>query len=454
MAEVLASTNPTYKTIEIAVEPAYNILNSMALLNEVEQMPALDEWALRTAAALTSEQRERNRLVFGVLREVLLLEGDWPDFPTYLDALTAQPSDRVRDRVLQQRAVDDKQLNEVRSLLTAPAELHDMIVSHLREMWEQYVAGEWRRVSGNLHGQTKAMLNNRLPEWKRAHLTKQGLPTTPDQYLATGVLSIEENLRTLISPELWSDPQLVTAATARIVYCNSAHVGRYVTWLHTGSTLRIFFHAVRNLPALMRTTPVGATELASRLSALADETRLKIMGLFAVQDAVSAQDIMTHLNLGQSATSRQLRPLLHFVNESRGKGANKLYYLSPAQVELTFRAVRELLAGQEAVSSYVDARLEQPEELRRYMNEQGKLTMLPLRHKDRIAALVLIASRFESGRTYTEKEVNEIIQEQITFQDFVSIRRALYDYKFMHRERDGSRYWLSDISEQQGLALL
>ncbi|MBR3694284.1 MAG: DUF2087 domain-containing protein, partial [Erysipelotrichales bacterium] len=53
-----------------------------------------------------------------------------------------------------------------------------------------------------------------------------------------------------------------------------------------------------------------------------------------------------------------------------------------------------------------------------------------------------IASQFQEGVQYSEKEVNTIIRENITFTDQEWIRRELFQYKFMGRFRDGSKYWL------------
>lgn len=46
------------------------------------------------------------------------------------------------------------------------------------------------------------------------------------------------------------------------------------------------------------------------------------------------------------------------------------------------------------------------------------------------------ANLFESGRDYSEKEVNQIIRERIVFSDV-----ELIEHGFLNRERDGSRYW-------------
>ena len=59
----------------------------------------------------------------------------------------------------------------------------------------------------------------------------------------------------------------------------------------------------------------------------------------------------------------------------------------------------------------------------------------------RMIALGKIAECFDKDKKYTEKEVNEIIRQNISFSDFVLIRRELFDYRFLDRLSDGSQYW-------------
>lgn len=59
----------------------------------------------------------------------------------------------------------------------------------------------------------------------------------------------------------------------------------------------------------------------------------------------------------------------------------------------------------------------------------------------RMIALRKIAECFDKDKKYTEKEVNEIIRQNISFSDFVLIRRELFDYRFLDRLSDGSQYW-------------
>lgn len=84
------------------------------------------------------------------------------------------------------------------------------------------------------------------------------------------------------------------------------------------------------------------------------------------------------------------------------------------------------------------------EKLRRYYTDEGKLTQFPSKRPMRIIALMRIAGQFEAGKRYTEKEVNEIIKNSISFNDVELVRRELYESRFLGRHRDGSAYWLEE----------
>jgi len=64
----------------------------------------------------------------------------------------------------------------------------------------------------------------------------------------------------------------------------------------------------------------------------------------------------------------------------------------------------------------------------------------PARRKIQLLALAHLAERFDPAREYSEREVNEILQAAHTFDDWALLRRALFDFGFLDRESDGSRY--------------
>lgn len=80
--------------------------------------------------------------------------------------------------------------------------------------------------------------------------------------------------------------------------------------------------------------------------------------------------------------------------------------------------------------------------LKQYFPEgpNGRITGFPKKEKRKIAILRQIVKRFELERTYTEKEVNEVLKT--AQEDYVTLRRYLIEYGFMDREDNGSSYWV------------
>lgn len=82
--------------------------------------------------------------------------------------------------------------------------------------------------------------------------------------------------------------------------------------------------------------------------------------------------------------------------------------------------------------------------LKRYYTEDGRLTQYPQKRPMRILSLIRIAEQFQTGTQYTEREVNALIKRSIAFSDVETIRRELYEYRFLGRQRDGSSYWVEE----------
>ena len=57
-------------------------------------------------------------------------------------------------------------------------------------------------------------------------------------------------------------------------------------------------------------------------------------------------------------------------------------------------------------------------------------------------ALRWLATKFQAGVKYTEREVNAIIQT-VYPADHATLRRDLVDFGFLRRERGGGEYWLA-----------
>ncbi len=76
-----------------------------------------------------------------------------------------------------------------------------------------------------------------------------------------------------------------------------------------------------------------------------------------------------------------------------------------------------------------------------YYNKEGKLSQYPTKRPLREIVLSRIAEQFVKDRTYTEKEINQIIISNIDFSDVETIRRELFQYGYIGRLKDGSKYW-------------
>lgn len=70
-----------------------------------------------------------------------------------------------------------------------------------------------------------------------------------------------------------------------------------------------------------------------------------------------------------------------------------------------------------------------------------KLRELPPRPKRKTIALSIVAEQI-ANRTYTEKEINDVLAD--IYDDYVTLRRELVDYGYIERTRDGRRYWKTE----------
>lgn len=71
----------------------------------------------------------------------------------------------------------------------------------------------------------------------------------------------------------------------------------------------------------------------------------------------------------------------------------------------------------------------------------GRLSRWPYKFAVQRLAMWGLWLHFESGRTYTEREVNEILKAWTTYGDHVTPRRELVEMKLLGRKPDCSAYW-------------
>ncbi len=81
--------------------------------------------------------------------------------------------------------------------------------------------------------------------------------------------------------------------------------------------------------------------------------------------------------------------------------------------------------------------------LKGFLDKDGKLKLWPAKQDKKLAAIKYLATKFAVNREYTEKEVNEILRANHTFNDHQLLRRELFEKGFLDRTLNGAKYWKS-----------
>ena len=165
------------------------------------------------------------------------------------------------------------------------------------------------------------------------------------------------------------------------------------------------------------------------LKALADQTRLRILGLLAAEKR-SVEELATLLALKPSTVSWHLARLKEIgLVEMRAHGNTHVYRMNGRGLG----RINKLLAAPEraAMIGDVEADAWERKVLRDFV-EDGRLRDIPAYLKKRRIILRWLATQFEVGRVYPEQEVNEIIQRY--HPDTATLRRELIGEKLMARE--------------------
>lgn len=360
---IIAPARPS--TVEISLEPAQNAIYSLALVKRVSCISGLAPWVTDTAERLSRENRRVNDLVMDGLFHAAVPSQSWPSFPAYLKHLRAMEPVAVRDKMLdfylQMPKCDDADpdvytlplektyilasvenyINFLRSRFSPnmvdaeieaqaytyaidPQAMQELIVSHLEQMWNRYLAQEWERVLPMLQDSVRAF----------------------QAYDYSG-MSEFEIAQTITGQKLDDREWKWKIENAeRLVYIPNAHIGPYIGGVPVGSAHGLVFGARLPEGTHIDAPDLSRAEMLVRLNALADDTRLRVLKLVADHGEQRSQDIMNRLDLSQSASSRHLKQLsaTGYLNERRCESA-KCYSLNPERLEDTLHAIRNFLLG-------------------------------------------------------------------------------------------------------------
>jgi len=354
--------------VTVALEPAHNALYSLLLLIRADHLSGLSDWVTRTANILTPAEQRQHQLVIIGLHYAVLPQQSWSSFPAYVDHLATLDPVALRDKMLATYAefpplvegegqpcsnepspvdwaavlkdedsylgflrerfaakyIDQELEAQAYSSVVDPPAMQDLIVSHLRQMWDRYLAPEWARVEPMLRGAVQAF-----------------------QQVDFGDMSRFEAARLIVNRDLegekWS--QMFEQAE-RVIFVPTAHVGPYLGKFYSGGTLWVLFGARLPEGVQFHAPDLSRAEILVRLGALADDNRLRILRWIAERGELSSQDLIASLGLSQSTVSRHLKQLTAtgYLAERRCDGA-KCYTLQLERIQNTLQAVAAYLVG-------------------------------------------------------------------------------------------------------------
>jgi predicted transcriptional regulator len=178
--------------------------------------------------------------------------------------------------------------------------------------------------------------------------------------------------------------------------------------------------------------------LLAFFKALADATRLKLVGLLAQKES-SVEELAALLDVSPSTVSHHLAKLAEIgLVAARAEGYYNIYSL---QTEVLEGMAQQLLSAKTlpAVTQDLDHKAYDRQVLKNYLAKDGTLTKVPTSRRKLEVVLAFIAEKFDFDRTYTEKEVNAVISALNP--DISGLRRDLISAKLLAREKDGSAYW-------------
>ena len=159
------------------------------------------------------------------------------------------------------------------------------------------------------------------------------------------------------------------------------------------------------------------------LKAIADETRLRILGLLADKNH-SGKELADALALTAPTISHHMRRLIDagVVTEQRD-AQRHVYSLNAEQL----RSVRS--KEQPGNIPNEDERAK----THRHFFKDGKLVRIPASRKQRVFVLQYLLEQFDPGREYPEREVNDLLGS--FNEDYATLRRELVDYGYLKRDK-------------------
>jgi DNA-binding transcriptional ArsR family regulator len=179
--------------------------------------------------------------------------------------------------------------------------------------------------------------------------------------------------------------------------------------------------------------------LLAFFKAMANESRLRIVGLLAAREH-NVQELAAALDLSEPTVSHHLSVLKEIGLVSvRAEGVVRWHALEKKALTGMNRALAEpgQLAPKKGDS---DERI-----LSSFVDANGAIRSIPASRRKRLVILKWLVRKFEEGRRYPERVINETIKAH--HWDSATLRREFIGHRLMARER--GIYWRLPESEWQ-----
>jgi hypothetical protein len=176
----------------------------------------------------------------------------------------------------------------------------------------------------------------------------------------------------------------------------------------------------------------NARELARLLKVIADESRLRILGLLA-EGPLVGKEIAARLDLTPPTVSHHMRKLVDAGIVTATSDAQMQRYALNGDLLLAMRRAPLEPEPETSPASTDDEDAAYRAKVLRNFFDGERLKTIPAQRKQRVIVLQKLMDRFDPAQTYAEREVNDLLRP--THDDVASLRRELVDYGFMTRER-------------------
>jgi DNA-binding transcriptional ArsR family regulator len=351
---------PSEIRVDFKVNPVNVLINSLMLVHFYEDEDGMHHWIGETARSLSPEHKQKLKLLAAVIDCVESVEHD-VDFPTFITLLKTADLDKIQQtavkwlqdygaptpeeilrfdeaqfvetirQIYKEKEKDKAHVfeaaiwHEAYQLIMQPEQLRAVIAESLQEMWDVYLAKEWKR--------TQALMEESAQAFSKKN------------YSGKNIFDIIE---TITGRDLRSNDILegYIPSIRRMIFMPSPHLGPYITW--RGDKERgicvMLFGARLPKDAEVTSSALNRSELLVRLNALADETRLRMLEMLIEREEICAQEFIDTLELSQSSASRHLRQLAAsgFLTVRR-KDVAKCYALNLERIEDTMKALGRLI---------------------------------------------------------------------------------------------------------------